>query len=174
MKNLLINMSRKRSLMVPVVTLMALSIGIGGYYVQDKRIASRQDSQPQTAGSQDSSLEADLKKYDNVQPETKDDSLSPEEDKSSSDDIVSVTMQLSLKQVDDKYILSSASDTDKPGTCKVMFSQGDITKSPEVKTENGTCEVELPIMRERDYTLTVDYQSDDGTTKASASSTSGL
>lgn len=158
-------MSRKRRLMVPVVTLLALSIGISGYYIDNQRIlreeAEKQQSQNQT----------ELNK-DELQNAQKVDQLSSNEDNSTdettsdkaidSNSAIQYVVEVEAEVEDNSKVLVKAKiEASDPGSCVFSLKQGGFGPVQEVKTTGGTCDAEFDIPGSGKWDVNVIYTSSD-------------
>lgn len=166
-------MSRKRSLMVPVVTLLALGIGISGYYVQDQRMLANQKKTDEESAKQAEPV-PNLKDLRPVDKETIDERINTETantgvtDSEDTAEQTDVNIELTTKKDNEYVIVQATIASQKEGVCTV-FVQGD-TEDYQADNEaiNGACEVRFKQPGSGSYKVTVLYVSDDTSQSGSA------
>lgn len=167
MKNLLIKMSRRRSLMVPAVTLLAIGIGISGYYIQNRQIVAReQEQQAAQRDEQDSqpnsNTPAELSPVDTVDESTK-----INEDGQATE-VVNLTLTVARPDQDETLTLLAEVDSDEPGVCVFYFKQGNYGPEETVSTKDRKCQVQIENPGNGKWEAKVLYTSDDGMTRGDA------
>ena len=170
MKNILIKMSRRRSLMVPVVTLLAISIGISGYYIQDKQIAVKQEQEKATGVDQSDALET----FDTTKPEKKQTPVADDSPHESSTivteegeeaKVVPVSIEIEKDDQTNEIIIKTAIQSDQPGICAVYLKQANYGPEDSVKVSSGGCQSKLKNPGPGTWEAKVLFTSDDGKTR---------
>jgi len=162
MKDFLVNLSRKRRIMVPVVTLLALSIGISGYYIENERLLKEQaENQSQT--SQEQLSDEDLTEADKAKPsESSDDSAtSATDDNSIEATNVDYVVSVTADKDNDKVIVRAQIEATEPGVCFVNLKQGSFGPEQQVETIGGSCEATFDSPGDGTWQASVKYQSND-------------
>lgn len=160
--------------MVPVVTLMALSIGISGYYIQNERIL-REQEQAETS-SQESEFNSDglmtpeeiKQKETIVNKDTSSDSDKDKKDLESSSVEYVVNVEATVKNK--KVSIKGEIETTDPGTCVMSIKKGSFGPESQVETTGGSCEIEFDNPGSGEWVVTVVYTSSDGKSIGSATS----
>lgn len=169
MKNVLIKMSRRRSLMVPVVTLLAIGLGISGYYIQNRQIVAREQAeqeQAETANQQPGAVATP----DPAEFETKD---TVEESTKVTEDgeptkVVDVELVIEEQSGNDEVVISAAINSTEPGVCAVYLKQGAYGPEQTVDVKDGVCEARVRNPGEGVWRAKVLYTSNDGYTRGDA------
>ncbi len=141
MEALLVKLSRRRTLMVPVVTLLAIGLGISGYYIQDRQIAAREEAARQAEQAQ----QQQPKPVDPVElpaVETVEESTKVTEDGEATE-VVDVKLSVQNRPENSEVVLSATVDTEEPGTCVFYLKQGNYGPEETVDVKDGHCEARL-------------------------------
>lgn len=166
MQKLLINMSRRRSLMVPVVTLVAIGIGISGYYIQNRQIVAREQAEQQAQKDSESSPQpansSQLSTVDTVEESTK-----ITEDGQPAD-VIAVELTVVNAPENSEVILSVKIDSKKSGVCAFYLKQGNYGPEETITPKDGKCEARLQNPGIGAWEAKVLYTSDDGKTRGDA------
>lgn len=168
MKNILISMSRRRSLMVPVVTLMAIGIGISGYYIQNQQIQAKQEAEQQAKQAKSDQQLADpanLSTKDTVDQSTK-----VTEDGQAAN-VVDVTFTVENVPGESEVRLSAKIDSKEPGICTFYLKQGNYGPEETVVVKDSACEVRFGNPGIDSWEAKVLYTSTDGKTRGDAQTT---
>jgi len=162
MKDFLINLSRKRRIMVPVVTLLALSIGISGYYIENERLLKEQ-AENQSQINQEQISGDDLDEANKVEPS--DDSVDSGTFSIDDDSIkttnVDYVVNVTAEKDGDKVIVRAQIEATEPGICFINLKQGSFGPEQQVETIGGSCEVTFDSPGEGTWQASVKYQSND-------------
>lgn len=166
MKNILVEMSRRRSLMVPVVTLLAIGIGISGYYIQNRQIVAREQAEQQAAidktkgptPADDSQLSTQ---------ETVDETTKITENGQAAE-VVNTQLTVVNDPDNSEVILTATVDTKKPGNCVFYLKQGNYGPEETVVIKDGTCEARLQNPGIGTWEGRVLYTSTDSKTRSDA------
>ncbi len=162
MKDFLVNLSRKRRIMVPVVTLLALSIGISGYYIENERLLKEQAEQ-EAQTSQEQISGDSLDEADKVEPS--DDSIDSETFSTDDDSInttnVDYVVNVTAEKDNDKVIVRAQIEATEPGICFINLKQGSFGPEQQVETIGSSCEVTFDSPGEGTWQASVKYQSND-------------
>jgi len=152
--------------MVPVVTLLAIGIGISGYYFQNQHIVARQEAEQQA------------QRDNQQQPATVDESqLSTKETVSESTKITEdgqaadvITVELTVENMpgNSEVKLTAKVDTKEPGTCVFYLKQGNYGPEETVSVKDGACEARLQNPGIGTWEGSVLYTSSDGKTRGDA------
>ncbi len=96
MNNIIVKASRHRVLMVPAVTLMAVSIGISGYYIQDKKIVAKKKEEIAVKSQQAAAQQTQKIESKQSEPETNNDQQAASDvpDMSTSSDVTQVNVEI--------------------------------------------------------------------------------
>lgn len=173
MKNILIKMSRRRSLMVPVVTLLAISIGISGYYIQDKQIAAKLEQEKTANVDQSEALET----FDTTKPEKKQTPVADDSPHESSTiiteegeeaTVVPVKIEIEEDAETNEIIIKSAIQSNQPGICAVYLKQANYGPEDSVKVISSSCQSKLKNPGPGKWEAKVLFTSDDGKTRGDA------
>lgn len=166
MQKLLIKMSRRRSLMVPVVTLLAIGIGISGYYIQNQQIIAREQAEQQAEQKEKEGPElADSSELETQ--ETVDESTKITEDGQAAD-VVTVALSVVNAPENSEVILSAIIDSKLPGNCVFYLKQGNYGPEETVPAKEGKCEAKLQNPGIGTWEGKVLYTSVDGNTRGDA------
>ena len=173
MKNFLILMSRKRRIMVPVVTLLALTIGISGYYIQNQQIL-REEEQAKIAEQESSINDDEIKKVEKI--DRQDDSDSTDESTSADDSVNTQYVVNVTASLDDnnKVEIEGEIETDAPGSCIISLKNGGFGQEVKVETIGGKCEASLDNPGTGEWTVNVTFRSNEGSGSGSGSTTINL
>lgn len=167
MKNLLIKMSRRRSLMVPVVTLLAIGIGISGYYIQDRQIAAREQAEQQSEAEKQASGPTPVNPSDLSTVETVEESTKITEDGQAAK-VVSVQLTVTNAPENSEVILSAVVDSREAGTCSFYLKQSNYGPEETVPVKDGKCEARLQNPGIGTWEGKVLFTSTDGKTRGDA------
>lgn len=169
MEKMLVKMSRRRSLMVPVVTLVAIGIGISGYYIQEQQIVAREQASEQTqttktSQSQPQSVDSSrLSTVETVDPTTKvTESGEPAK-------VVAVELEVENEPENSEVVITAKVDTKAPGNCVFTLKQAQYGPEETVKIKDGRCEARLQNPGIGEWEARVLYTSTDGKTRGDAS-----
>lgn len=164
MKNLLIKMSRRRSLMVPVVTLLAIGIGISGYYIQNRQIVAREQAEQAQKDQQEPSRvdSSNLSTVDTVEESTR-----VTEDGEAAT-VVQVELTVTNAPENSEVILSAAVKSEQPGVCVFYLKQSNYGPEETVDTKDNKCEARLQNPGVGTWEAKVLYTSSDGLTRGDA------
>lgn len=166
MEKLLINLSRRRSLMVPVVTLLAITIGISGYYIQNRQIVAREQAEQQTQESQpDQPSNVDPSQLSTV--ETVDESTKITEDGQAAK-VVKVELVVTNAPENSEVILSATVDSRETGICAFYLKQGNYGPEETITVKDGKCEARLQNPGIGTWEAKVLFTSSDGKTRGDA------
>jgi len=166
MEKMLVKLSRRRSLMVPVVTLLAIGIGISGYYIQNQQIKSRE----QQAQGQHQDQPASPAAVDSSQLSTKetvDESTKVTEDGQAAE-VVTVELEVENKPENSEVELAAKVDTKKVGSCVFTLKQANYGPEETVPVKDSKCTVRLQNPGDGTWEAKVLYTSDDGKTRGDA------
>lgn len=166
MDSFLVKMSRRRSLMVPVVTLLAISLGIGGYYIQDRQIAAKKEAEQQQEDNKQKQPQAvtnaGLETIETVEESTK-----TTEDGTPAE-VVAVELTVTDAPENSEVILSAKIGSKKGGNCVFTLKDGNYGPEETVKTKGSTCEARLQNPGNGVWVGKVLYTSEDGQTRGDA------
>lgn len=143
MKSLLVKLSRRRSLMVPIVTLVAIGIGISGYYIQNQQMLARQDEERAQTAEQQALTDQEL---ESVKTETTQEADSNQDEPETvitenGSTAVVVEVKLEAEKLDDNQVkLIAETGEDKPGVCVFYLKQGNYGPESTVDVKDGKCE----------------------------------
>lgn len=166
MKNFLINLSRRRSLMVPVVTLMAITIGISGYYIQDRQIAAREETAKQQKQEKQkkeqavtNTTETEVKPKETVEPSTQ-----VTEDGTKAE-VIDIALEIENKTENNEISVTATLDTKKNGNCVFTLKQGNYGPEETLSSKEEKCQATFANPGSGEWTLKVLFTSDDGKTR---------
>lgn len=169
MQKLLIRLSRHRSVMVPVVTLLAIGIGISGYYIQNRQIVAREEQE-----KQQQALESEIASETVSQPvstkETVDETTKITEDGQPTE-VVAVELEVENKPENSEVIITAKIDSKKPGVCAVYLKQGNYGPEDSVVVKDAKCEARLQNPGVGAWEAKVLYTSTDSFTRGDAKQT---
>lgn len=165
MKNILIKMSRRRSLMVPAVTLLAIGIGISGYYIQNQQIVAREQEQQTQKDQQQTPEKVEQTQLSPV--ETVEESTKVTEDGEAAN-VVNVELTVSNAPENSEVILSAKIDSNEPGVCVFYLKQGNYGPEETVDVKDGKCEARLQNPGIGSWEGKVLFTSTDGQTRGDA------
>lgn len=172
MQKLLIKLSRHRSVMVPVVTLLAIGIGISGYYIQNRQIVAREEQekqQQQTAAQTNNTT-------DNVaitERETVEESTKITEDGQAAE-VVGIELSVENRPENSEVVITAKIDSSKPGVCAIYLKQGNYGPEESVTVKDKQCEARLQNPGSGAWEAKVLYTSTDGMTRGDAKQTINL
>lgn len=165
MQKLLISLSRRRSLMVPVVTLLAIGIGISGYYIQNRQIVAREQAEQaqQDREKQESKVDSSgLSTKETVEESTK---VTEDGDPA---EVVDIELTVVNDPENSEVILTAKIDSKQPGICAFYLKQGNYGPEESVVVKSGSCEARLQNPGIDTWEAKVLYTSDDGKTRGDA------
>ena len=166
MKNILVEMSRRRSLMVPVVTLMAIGIGISGYYIQNRQIIAREQAEQQE--KRDNQPANNLAETSELsEKETVEESTKVTEDGQAAE-VVDVELTVENKPENSEVIITAKIDSKEPGVCAIYLKQGNYGPEESVPVKDGVCEVRFANPGIDTWEAKVLFTSTDGKTRGDA------
>lgn len=161
--------------MVPAVTLLALSIGIGGYYVDNQRVL-REEAQQNQQNLEIQSEKARLKKADKL--DQKDISDDNDNDSSTnattSDDSTSAVqyvVSVEATEEGDKVVVRVKIEGKEPGECYITLKQGSYGPQESVNTLGETCEVTFDKPGSGEWNVSAVYTSSDSKQTGSGTTT---
>jgi hypothetical protein len=162
MKDFLVNLSRKRRIMVPVVTLLALSIGISGYYIENERLLKEQ-AEEATQTSQEQISDDDLSKVDKAEPSSNPDDPDTfaTDDDSVNTTNVDYVVNVTADKDNDKVIVRAQIEATEPGICFINLKQGSFGPEQQIETIGGSCEATFDSPGDGTWQASVKYQSND-------------
>lgn len=166
MQKLLIRLSRHRSLMVPVVTLLAIGIGISGYYIQNRHITAREQEEQ----AAQKAAESTPKPVDNTTlspQDTVEESTKVTEDGEPAE-VVKVELTVDNDASQSEVRLSAKIDTLKAGTCVFYLKQSNYGPEETVASTAGRCEARLQNPGIGTWEAKVLFTSTDGKTRGDA------
>jgi hypothetical protein len=165
MKNFLIKLSRNKSLIVPVVTLLVLAIGISGYYIQDRQLASKKAAED-SSGQTDQTDGDSLTSYDNVdEAEVPVDDGATDEGVSPANNGSDVSVSIETQDGDSagQIKIYGVIGSNRAGKCNIRIDQGDETADAQtVDVREGTCEATLSKPASGTWQIKVSFTSEDG------------
>lgn len=159
--------------MVPVVTLLAIGIGISGYYIQDKQIAAKQEEEKVAQAGQEVALET----FDTTKPAEKQEPVSKDSSHDSSTMItedgeeaivVPVEIEIEKDLQKDEILIKTAIQSEQPGICAVYLKQANYGPEDSVEVKSGECESRLKNPGPGTWEAKVLYTSADGKTRGDA------
>lgn len=161
--------------MVPGVTLLALSLGIGGYYVQNRQEVARQAEQQQVedANKQD-------KATDTVKQEEPVDKSTDNPDQGVSSDVSDhqanqVSIDVVATNESDGVKVEASLATNEPGMCVISIQHEEVLARTEVEASEGKCFATLDKPGEGDgWAVTVSYSSQSSGAKGTGATTIDL
>ncbi len=165
MEKMLVKLSRRRSLMVPVVTLLAIGIGISGYYIQNRQIKAReqQQTQEQPNSSKPTTVDSSqLSTKDTVEESTK-----VTEDGQAAE-VVNLEFEVENEPENSEVILSAKIGTKKDGSCVFTLKQATYGPEETVAVKGGKCEARLQNPGNGMWEAKILYTSSDGKTRGDA------
>jgi hypothetical protein len=163
MQKLLIKMSRRRSLMVPVVTLLAIGIGISGYYIQNRQIVAReQEQQAQKGKEQVATKPTDISTKETVEESTK------VTENGEAATVVDVTLVVQNMPANSEVVLSATVASKEPGTCAFYLKQNNYGPEETITIKDGKCEARLQNPGIGTWEGKVLFTSTDGKTRGDA------
>lgn len=165
--------------MVPVVTLLAISIGISGYYIQDKQITAKKEQEKAAIVDQSEALET----FDTTKPEQKQEPVvddSPNEsstivtEEGEQAEVVPVKIEIEEDAQTNEIIVKSVIQSDQPGICAVYLKQANYGPEDSVKVISGECQSRLKNPGPGTWEAKVLFTSEDGKTRGDATQTVNL
>lgn len=136
--------------MVPVVTLVAITIGISGYYIQNQRILREEEQAKVT--EQETELDGDgLNTIEKIEEKTQDKNSqndtdpsvpgeTPEENDSTA---VQYVVKVEANLADGKVDIVGVIETSVPGTCLMTMKRGGFGPETQIETIGGKCEAKI-------------------------------
>ena len=174
MKNFLVKMSRNRRIMVPAVTLLALSIGIGGYYVDNQKVLkeeARQNQQNLDIQAENARLKKEQKVNHKDKSSDSDKNESSDESDSNSSTAVQYVVNVEATENGDKVNIKATIEGTEPGECFITLKQGSYGPEDTVSTLGGTCEVTFDKPGSGEWNVNAVYTSSDSKQTGSGTST---
>lgn len=165
MQNLLIKLSRRRSLMVPVVTLLAIGIGISGYYIQNRQIVAREQAEQAEQAEQDQPSNVDSNQLSTL--ETVDESTKITEDGEAAN-VVKIELEVENEPENSEVILSAKIDSREVGVCVFYLKQSNYGPEETVPVKDGKCQARLQNPGIGTWEAKALFTSDDGKTRGDA------
>jgi len=165
MQKLLISLSRRRSLMVPAVTLLAIGIGISGYYIQNRQIVAREQEEQQAQKQEDQQTKVDPVNLSTI--ETVDESTKVTEDGQAAK-VVTTTIVASNIPANSEVVLLATVDTKEAGVCAMYLKQGNYGPEETIPFKDGKCEARLQNPGIGAWEAKVLFTSEDGQTRGDA------
>lgn len=161
--------------MVPVVTLMAIGIGISGYYIDNQRILKEEQQQQQQEQIQLQNENQDLQKFDQIDEinDNKDTQSTTDNSSKSSPGHggVQYVVDVDATSQKDKVYVNAVIEASEPGSCLISLKQGGFGPETEVQTVGGSCEAVIEKPGSGVWNVNVIYNSNDGKQTGSGSST---
>jgi len=152
--------------MVPAVTLLAIGIGISGYYIQSRQIVAREQAEQQAQqDKQDMPATVDSSQLSTV--ETVEESTRITEDGQAAE-VVGVELDVQNVPESSEVILSTSVDTKEPGVCVFYLKQGNYGPEETVNIKDGKCEARLQNPGIGTWEAKVLFTSSDGQTRGDA------
>lgn len=175
MKNFLVKMSRNRRIMVPAVTLLALSIGIGGYYVDNQKVLREEASQNQ----QNLDIQEENARLKKEQKVNQKDQSNDSEKKDSSNDseqnssttAIQYVVTIDASEENNKVVVKAKIEGSEPGECFITLKQGSYGPEESVETLGENCEVTFDKPAPGEWNISVVYTSSDSKQTGSGTST---
>lgn len=174
MKNFLVKMSRNRRIMVPAVTLLALSIGIGGYYVDNQKVLkeeARQNQQNLDIQAEKARLNKEQKVNHKDQSSESDKDESSDKSDANSSTAVQYVVNVEATENGDKVNIKATIEGTEPGECFITLKQGSYGPESTVSTLGGTCEVSFDKPGSGEWNVNAVYTSSDSKQTGSGTST---
>ncbi len=159
--------------MVPAVTLLAISIGISGYYIQDKQIAAKQEEEKITQAEPGVELETfnTAEPTERQEPVAKDpahDSSTITTEDGEEATVVPVKIEIEKDLQKDEILIKTEIQSDQPGICAFYLKQANYGPEDSVEVKSGECESRLKNPGPGTWEAKVLYTSGDGKTRGDA------
>ena len=167
-------MSRNRRIMVPAVTLLALSIGIGGYYVDNQKVLreeARQNQQNLDIQAEKARLNKEQKVNHKDQSSESDKDESSDKSDANSSTAVQYVVNVEATENGDKVNIKATIEGTEPGECFITLKQGSYGPESPVSTLGGTCEVSFDKPGSGEWNVNAVYTSSDSKQTGSGTST---
>ncbi|HMS23889.1 MAG TPA: hypothetical protein PKB09_03715 [Candidatus Saccharibacteria bacterium] len=169
MKNFLVKMSRNRRIMVPAVTLMALSLGIGGYYVDNQRVLRQEAQQQQNLNYEDENEQVKKAEKTERKDEPSDDDKSLDNSSSSTNGVVQYVVNVEAFKEADTVNVKATIEGSEPGECVITLKQGSYGPETSVSTLGESCEVNFDNPGQGTWNVTAVFTSSDNLRTGSGS-----
>lgn len=158
--------------MVPVVTLLAIGIGISGYYIQNRQIIAREEQEKQqqetAAQTENTTNTVAVSEQETVEESTK-----VTEDGQAAK-VVGVELNVENRPENSEVVITAKIDSSEPGVCAIYLKQGNYGPEETVTVKDKQCEARLQNPGSGEWEAKVLYTSTDGVTRGDAKQTIDL
>ena len=147
------------------MTLLAIGIGISGYYIQNRQIVAREQEEQAQQAKENQPAAVDSSQLSTV--ETVDESTKITEDGQAAK-VVEVEFTATNAPENSEVILSAEVSSREIGTCSFYLKQGNYGPEETVPIKDGKCEARLQNPGIGTWEAKVLFTSEDGQTRGDA------